>query len=68
MRKLPLTAAEELLEVIMRRHERAATLLTSARPVEDWGKLLGDTPAITAMLDRLLRHGDVSGMDRAHLR
>jgi hypothetical protein len=38
MRKLPLTAAEDLLEVIMRRHERAATLLTSNRPVEDWGE------------------------------
>ena len=59
MRKLPLSAAEDLLEVIMRRHERASTLLTSNRPVEDWGKLLGDTPAVTAMLDRLLHHGHV---------
>ena len=31
MRKLPLTAAEDLLEIIMRRHERASTLLTSNR-------------------------------------
>jgi len=36
MRKLPLTAAEELLEIIMRRYERASTMLTSNRPVEDW--------------------------------
>jgi DNA replication protein DnaC len=57
MRKLPLTAAEDLLEIIMRRHERVSTLLTSNRPVDDWGKLLGDTPAVTAMLDRLLHHG-----------
>jgi DNA replication protein DnaC len=42
MRKLPLTAAEDLLEIVMRRYERASTLLTSNRPVEDWGKLLGD--------------------------
>ena len=41
MRKLPLTAAEELLEIIMRRYERASTLLTSNRPVDDWGKLPG---------------------------
>jgi len=59
MRKLPLTAAEELLEIVMRRYERASTLLTSNRPVEDWGKLLGDTAAVTAMLDRLLHHGHV---------
>ena len=57
MRKLPATAAEDLLEIIMRRYERASTLLTSNRPVDDWGKLLGDTAAITAMLDRLLHHG-----------
>src|SRR5256885_8461759 len=42
MRKLTLTAAEDLLEIVMRRYERASTLLTSNRPVEDWGKLLGD--------------------------
>jgi len=59
MRKLPLTAAEELLEIIKRRYERASTLLTSNRPVEDWGKLLGDSAAVTAMLDRLLHHGHV---------
>jgi DNA replication protein DnaC len=57
MRKLPQTAAEDLLEIIMRRYERASTLLTSNRPVEDWGKLLGDAAAVGAMLDRLLHHG-----------
>jgi len=59
MRKLPLTAAEDLLEIVMRRYERASTLLTSNRPVEDWGKLLGDAAAVTAMLDRILHHGHV---------
>ena len=38
MRKLPHTAAEDLLELIMRRYERASTMLTSNRPVEDWGQ------------------------------
>jgi DNA replication protein DnaC len=59
MRKLPHTAAEDLLELIMRRYERASTLITSNRPVDDWGKLLGDTAAVSAMLDRLLHHGHV---------
>jgi len=59
MRKLPQTAAEDLLEIVMRRYERAATLVTSNRPVEDWGKLLGDTAAVTALLDRLLHHAHV---------
>ena len=59
MRKLPHTAAEDLLEIVMRRYERASTLVTSNRPVEDWGKLLGDTAAVSAMLDRLLHHAHV---------
>jgi DNA replication protein DnaC len=59
MRKLPPTAAEDLLEIVMRRYERASTILTSNRPIDDWGKLLGDTAAVTAMLDRLLHHGHV---------
>jgi len=59
MRKLPHTAAEDLLEIIMRRYERVSTLLTSNRPVEDWGKLLGDTAAVSALLDRLLHHAHV---------
>jgi DNA replication protein DnaC len=59
MRKLPPTAAEDLLELVMRRYERASTLITSNRPVEDWGKLLGDTAAVAATLDRLLHHAHV---------
>ncbi len=59
MRKLPATTAEDLLELIMRRYERASTLITSNRPVDDWGKLLGDNAAVSAMLDRLLHHAHV---------
>jgi DNA replication protein DnaC len=59
MRRLPHTAAEDLLELVMRRYERASTLITSNRPVDDWGKLLGDTAAVTALLDRLLHHAHV---------
>jgi DNA replication protein DnaC len=59
MRKLPHTAGEDLLELIMRRYERASTILTSNRPIDDWGKLLGDTAAVTALLDRLLHHAHV---------
>ena len=59
MRNLPATAAEDLLELILRRYERASTLITSNRPVEDWGKLLGDTAAVAPLLDRMLHRGHV---------
>jgi hypothetical protein len=47
MRKLARTAGEDLLELIMRRYERASMLLTSDRPVDDRRNLLGDTAAVT---------------------
>jgi IstB-like ATP binding protein len=38
----------------MRRYERSSTLLTSTRPVEDWGKLLqGEVAFVSSMLDRM---------------
>jgi DNA replication protein DnaC len=37
--------------------QRASTMVTSNRRLEDWGKLLGDSVAVTALLDRLLHHG-----------
>jgi len=59
MRKLPGTAAEDFLELIMRRYERSSTIITSNRPIEDWGKMLGDAAAVSAMLDRILHHAHV---------
>lgn len=56
MRKLPASAAEDLLEIIMRRYERASTIITSNRPLQDWPALFGDTPAVAAFLDRLMHH------------
>jgi DNA replication protein DnaC len=50
---------QDLLDIIMRRYELFSTLLTSNRPVDDWGKLLGDVAAVSSMLDRLLHHGHV---------
>ena len=33
--------------------------MTSNRPLEDWGKLIGDVPAATAILDRFLHNAEV---------
>jgi len=43
----------------MRRYETKSTVMTSNRPLEDWGKLLGDVPAATAILDRFLHHAEI---------
>jgi DNA replication protein DnaC len=59
MKKMPEAAAEHFLEVIMKRYERSSTIITSNRPLEDWGKLLGDNAATSAILDRFLHHAHV---------
>lgn len=63
MKKLAPSAAEDLLEVFVRRHEAGSILVTTNRPTEDWGKFLGDAPAATAILDRFLAHADIIKMD-----
>jgi len=40
----------------MRRYENRSTIMTSNRPLEDWGKLLSDVPTAGAILDRFLHH------------
>jgi DNA replication protein DnaC len=56
---LPAKSGEILLEIIMRRYENRSTMMTSNRPIEEWGKLLSDVPAAGAILDRLLHHAEI---------
>jgi DNA replication protein DnaC len=59
MKQLPKRSGEFLFEIIMRRHELRSTIMTSNRPLEDWGKLIGDVPAATAILDRFLQDAEL---------
>ncbi len=59
MKHLPQRAGEYLFEVIMRRYENRSTMMTSNRPIEEWGKLIGDVPSATAILDRFLHHAEI---------
>ena len=56
LKQLPKQSGEYLLEVVMRRYENRSTIMTSNRPLEDWGKLLSDVPTAGAILDRFLHH------------
>lgn len=61
LRQVPATAAEDLLEVLHRRYQRATTILSSNRPIEDWGAMLGgDSAATSTLLDRFLHHSEVT--------
>jgi DNA replication protein DnaC len=59
MKQLPRRSGEYLFEIIMRRYQVRSTMMTSNRPLEDWGKLIGDVPAATAILDRFLHNAEV---------
>ena len=59
LKVLPPKSGEILLEIIMRRYENRSTMMTSNRPIEEWGKLLSDVPAASAILDRLLHHAEI---------
>jgi DNA replication protein DnaC len=59
LKNLPKRSGEFLFEIVMRRYEMRSTMMTSNRPLEDWGKLIGDIPSATAILDRFLHHAEV---------
>jgi DNA replication protein DnaC len=59
LKALPKQSGEYLLEVVMRRYENHSTIMTSNRPLEEWGKLLNDVPTAGAILDRFLHHAQV---------
>lgn len=59
MKQLPKWSGEYLFESVMRRYETRSTMMTSNRPLEDWGKLVGDVPSATAILDRFQHHAEI---------
>ncbi len=63
IKTLPPRSGERLFEIIMRRYEKRSTIMTSNRPIEEWGKLLGDVPSATAILDRFLHHAEIIAIE-----
>ena len=59
IKQLPRKSGEYLFEIVMRRYETRSTMMTSNRPLEDWGKLIGDVPSASAILDRFLHHAEI---------
>lgn len=58
-KKIPADAADDLQEIVVNRYKaRKSTVVTSNRIIEDWGKCLGDNAVASAILDRLLHHGE----------
>lgn len=52
-------AAHLFFQLVSRRYEKGAMLITSNRSVGEWGSVFGDPVVATAILDRLLHHSTV---------
>ena len=50
------TGAMLFFQLMSRRYEHAATVLTSNKSFEEWGDILGDDVMAAALIDRLLHH------------
>lgn len=50
------SAAHLLFQLVVKRYERTATLITTNQLVTQWGTVFGDEMMAAAMLDRLLHH------------
>ena len=59
LKQLPNRSGKFLFEIVTRRHELRSTMMISNRPLEEWGKLIGDVPSATAILDRFPHHSIV---------
>ena len=68
-KRMPSDAADYLLDIILNRYSKQkSTIITSNRPIEDWGLLLKDNAASSAILDRLLHHGHLLKFERKSYR
>jgi DNA replication protein DnaC len=60
---LPGEAASALFQVVSQRYLKTSIIITTNRPVNAWGEILGDTTVAAAMLDRLLHRSVVLDLD-----
>ncbi|WP_310287849.1 ATP-binding protein [Microbacterium trichothecenolyticum] len=57
-----------MFQVINQRYQKTSIALTTNRPVDTWGEILGDTIVAVAILDRLLHRSVVVTLDGASYR
>ena len=61
---LPAEAASALFQVVNQRYLKTSIIMTTNRPITEWGQVLGDTSVAAALLDRLLHRSvviDITG-------
>ncbi len=56
-------AADLLYEVVNRRYERKPLIVTTNKPFKEWNEVFPNATCIVTLLDRLIHHADVTGLE-----
>jgi DNA replication protein DnaC len=55
--------ADLLFEIINRRYEKNATLITTNRPFSEWNEVFPNAACVVSLIDRLVHHSEVSAIE-----
>jgi len=58
-RSMAESTVEDFFEIVSRRYEKGSIIITSNRPINEWGSVFIDKTLTTAVVDRLLHHCSV---------
>jgi DNA replication protein DnaC len=58
-KKLPTFSADDFFEIIARRYEKGALIITTNKSFEQWDEILTDAVLANAVLDRIVHHSTV---------
>ena len=55
-KKIPNEVIDDVFEIIRKKYEKGAIIITTNRNFEDWGNVFGDYTIASAIVDRIVHH------------
>jgi DNA replication protein DnaC len=55
--------ADLLFEIVSRRYEQKATVVTTNRPFAEWGDVFPNAPCVVSLIDRLIHHAEIIAIE-----
>jgi len=55
--------ADLLFEIVSRRYELKATVVTTNRPFAEWGEVFPNAPCVVSLIDRLIHHAEIIAIE-----
>lgn len=60
--------ADLLFEIVNRRYEKSAILVTTNRPFAEWGEVFPNAACVVSLIDRLLHHSEIIAIEGSSYR